>query len=178
MVRAGEEGILFQNFHEGSFVSIGWEEVGDLKDVSKEEIRRRLVRIHPDYSAGKIGQTVGILFRFCSKIEVNDRVVTYNPSTREYLRGKIISEYQFTNESDDKAHRRKVEWHSDLIQRDALGAVAKNALGSAMSVFSVSTVVADEIFGVSGAPDSQIFSDLSDVDEAVAIRTHVWRGAS
>ena len=168
MVRAGEEGILFQNFHKGSFVSIGWEEVGDLKDIPKEEIRRRLVRHYPEYNTYQVGQAVGVLRRFRSKIQVGDRVVTYDKSTRKYLRGTVTGDYEFINESDDKAHRRKVEWDAELVQRDALSQRARDALRALMTVFSVRPESAEEIFAQPSDEESRSALEVDEQEDAFA----------
>lgn len=170
MVRAGKDGILFENFREKGYVSVGWEKAGDLTAVNtRADIRRVLERRYPEYSASSIGQTAGTLLRFRSDISVGDRVVTYNPAAREYSRGEVEGEYQFTDAPDDKAHRRGVKWDEELISRDALSPVAKNALGALMTIFSVPGEVAQEIFGDSPALEGERDSDALEVDEQAEI---------
>ena len=168
MVRAGERGMLFDKFREGAFVAIGWRETGDLTGVGKDEVRRRLERAHPEDNVSRIGQATGVLFRFCSEMSVDDRVVTYNPSTREYLRGKVAGDYQFTNEPNGQAHRRATEWSTDPISRDDLTPQAKSALGSLMTVFAIPEQIAEGIWGGPAAPSGQVDSGVSDAEaEAV-----------
>lgn len=168
MVRAGKGGILFEDFRGNKYVSVGWEKAGDLTAVNtREDIRRILGRCYPEYNTFKIGQTAGTLLRFCSEISVGDRVVTYNPATRGYLRGEITGKYQFTGTPDDNAHRMGVKWDEELVSRDALGAVAKNALGALQTIFEIPAYAAGEIFRDSDAatPDIQASLDAREAEE-------------
>ncbi len=142
MVRAGDDNELFDIFYDESLVAIGWEEMGDLSKLpTREEVKNRYKEAYPEHKKRRRYTNSGQLYRFAHEIEQGDIVLTYNKSTREYLIGKIISDYQpnpnpdLTEKSHYK-HSREVNWDRK-VSRDEFSVSAKNSFGSTLTVFQV-----------------------------------------
>jgi restriction system protein len=104
------------------FVAIGWERIGDLaKATDTDAIRNKFQAAYPQYKKGAVAGAVATLRKFRHEIEVGDWVITYDPSKREYLIGKVASDYFFDPKqiSEEFPHVRKVTWEH-RISRDAL----------------------------------------------------------
>ena len=94
-------------------------------------------RTFPDEKPTKVSGAVAMLYKFRSAIKVGDKVITYDPSKREYLIGTVTSDYFYKpNEIKDYNHVRKVEWEG-RVSRDALSATSRNSLGSTLTLFSI-----------------------------------------
>jgi len=148
MVRAGQGGHLADEFSQG-FVGIGWEELGDLSEVtSVEEISSLYSGAYPKDKSEKSRNAVANVYRFRSVISVGDRVVTYIPQTREYLIGDIETDYQFRpGRITSCAHLRLVSWEG-RIRRDAVSAAAREMLRNPSMVFPIDELIAVELLAV------------------------------
>lgn len=146
LVRAGEGGYMFEEFIENNVVAIGWIKLGDLSAVdSLKEIKRLIKSQYPDYKEGTVNITAGQIFRFRVGFKKGDQVITYNPGTRTYHIGKIISDYEYNKTLfDDMKHIRRIEW-TGSVSRDELSPSARNTLGSIMTIIEIPTDVQKEI---------------------------------
>ncbi|MGE4234157.1 MAG: McrB family protein [Bacteriovoracia bacterium] len=109
LIAPGENSFLWQDWHENSFISIGWDELGDLSDFSsKEEIKRRYQQSYPSKTEEPT-HDVKASFDFAKTMKPGDTV--FIRDGRDHLLGVgiIASDYKF---SDRKQHRhiRKVTW--------------------------------------------------------------------
>lgn len=145
MIRAGEQGYLYDDFINKSLVAIGWNEIGDLKSIKNlTEIKDRLKSAYPDDSKGQIDNYAGQINRFRFEINKDELVITYNPSTRTYRIGIIKSDYEYTTEKGlDFYHVREVDW-KETIQRDKLKTATKNSLGSTLTIFKLTGEIVNE----------------------------------
>jgi len=148
MVRAGEGGYLAEEFAKG-FVAIGWQAFGDMSHVRDlDTIRNEYVKAFPETKAGAVNSAVTMFYKFLVMMKVNDKVITYDPNTREYLVGTITSDYYYKREeAKDYHHERKVKWDG-RVSRDNLSASSRNSLGSALALFSISDDVWSEISAI------------------------------
>jgi restriction system protein len=146
MVRAGEGGFRFDDFKEASRVSIGWFEIGDLSPFrTREDFNKVVTRNFPKSRKGQVVSAASTLFRFVCEIKVGDAVITYGPSERVYLVGRVTSDYKFSPEvSLEQPNGHDVEWRGQ-VTRDALSVGARNSLGSTLTLFQVPDEVAQEI---------------------------------
>jgi restriction system protein len=153
MARAGPVAALIEEFARG-FIAIGWHELGDLSAVtSQEEIRERYNSAYPDEKSGKVGYAVAMIYKFRCKLEVDQKVVTYDSQSREYLIGSLSSDYYYdTDEIPDYPHLRKVDWQSVHVSRDLLSTSSKNTLGGIATLFSVNEEVSTELLSHLGEP--------------------------
>jgi restriction system protein len=153
MIRAGEGGYLADKFAKG-YVAIGWHQLGDLsKDQTVEDIRKKYFASRSEDKKGAANNAIAMIFKFRYGIKVGDWVLTYNGEKREYLLGKVMSEYLFDPKlvASEYPHARKVGWEHH-ISRDALKPSSKNSLGSTLGLFAVSEDVLADLLDVAGRP--------------------------
>lgn len=138
MVRAETGGQLFEFFKEKSVVAIGWADIGSLDDLAgREEIAAALTREWPDWKPRTLSMNTGQLFRFRNEIKTGDRVVTYDPSRRQYLIGTVSGDYRFDEGVDEQyANIRPVTWDGE-VSRDLLSVASKNSLGAISTLFLI-----------------------------------------
>ncbi len=150
MVRAGRNGDLFSDFEAGKCAAIGFREVGDMTALTtQDEVKRLLFEQSPSAAKSKIANAAAMLWKFRADMKVGDDVVTYDPSQREYLLGKIRSDYRYDPKAlpdypDDFNHVRDVEWLGK-ISRDDLTTGSKNTMGSTLTVFEPGESVLTEL---------------------------------
>jgi restriction system protein len=123
----------------GSFVSIGWSELGDLSGpaIDRSILKERLATALPEAKAGAIPIWAGILSRFMYEMKVGDLVVSPDRLTRTINIGRISSNHFFDNAVTVHPNRRSVEWLKLNIPRSDLPVSALNEIGSAMTLFEV-----------------------------------------
>ena len=182
MVRAGQGGYLIEEFVTHELIAIGWRKLGDLSAInSQEEIRERYNCVYPDESPGKAALDISMIYKFCCKLEINQKVVTYDPLNREYLIGSITSDYyhdtdEIAEEISDYAHLRKVGWEGS-VGRDVLSISSRNSLGSIQTLFSVNEEVSTELLShlAEPTPSEDIEGDddgLDQIREDTVARAH------
>lgn len=168
MIRAGESGRFVEKFAKG-FVAIGWHEIGDLsKALTPEEIREKYLVARLESKKGKnaANNDIAMIYKFRNVMKIGDWATTYNPETREYLLGKVTSDYVFNPETvdPDYPHVRRVKWEHH-ISRDALKPSSKNSFGLATLVSIREDVLAD-MLAIAGKPvDVQSQTDVEPEEE-------------
>ena len=183
MVRAGEGGYLIEEFVAGGFIAIGWHKLGNLREVtSQKKIKELYNSTYPNEKPGKAALDVSMIYKFRCKLEVNQKVVTYDPQKREYLIGSITSDYshdtnKISEEISDYAHLRKVDWRPDRVSRDVLSASSRNSLGSIQTLFSVNEEVSAELLSHLGEPTTPEGAEVDDseldqIKEDTVARAH------
>lgn len=168
MVRAGEGGYLVNDFEKAGCVAVGWQEVGDFTSIrSLEAMRKRIKATYPDKKSGALAGNASMAFKFKEGIKREDRVVSYDPSKREYLVGTVIGDYEFKpNTVRDYPHSRRVEWKG-RVGRDALSVAARNTLGSVLTLFDPGEDVLRELDRVlnDGAAPQKPGEDADTIEE-------------
>ena len=93
MVRSGRGGALADTFLAQGLVAIGFG--GDLDDrclgLDRAGLVQHLADLRPAASRSRIGSHAGQIHRFLSVMAEGDQVLTYDPSRRLYLVGRIDS---------------------------------------------------------------------------------------
>jgi restriction system protein len=146
MVR-GDSGRLYDEFHERGVVAMGWWELMEAKPgMSREQLAELLRTIRPEYKRGQILSGASQVWRFINEVEQGDYVVTYNPSTRRYLLGKVVGVAKVEPELKELGmpHTRQTQWIGE-IDRDTLSVKARNSLGSTLTLFRLPDFAASEV---------------------------------
>ncbi len=146
MVRAGEGGVLVDDFRAGSFVSIGWVDMGDMSALkTRDQFTKAVEKAYPTSRKMQVAASAGQAFRFVREMKPGDRILTYDPSKREYLLGAITGDYSH-KPSDNHPYPqvRPVKWEG-MVKRDSLSVSTRNSLGAIATLFQIPPDAADEL---------------------------------
>lgn len=108
----------FQQFRDERFVCIGWPGIGDLSDVSKDELRKRIASAYK--SAGhKLGYALGQVNAFVNVMQSGDIIIVENKGWAYFATvGEYAYEERYDNDNDGMCHRRHVDWLAKLPQSE------------------------------------------------------------
>lgn len=113
-VSAETDGSLWPGWRDGGYVSVGWEELGNISHIDELEFEKRRQKadaVEPGrFSRSKTGQ----VWRF-AHIRPGDRIVANQGTKRVFGIGIVTSGYYFAN-GEQYPHRLKVQW-DDLGHR-------------------------------------------------------------
>lgn len=162
MVRAGENASLFSEFQNREIIAIGWNEVGNLSEITSHlDIKEKVKKIYSNEHDGYISNTAGQLNRFRFDFNKGDKVITYNPENRIYLIGEIIGDYEWDT-AFKYGNVRRVKWLGE-VSRDKLSTSTKNMLGSTLTIFKLNEVAVREIIQqLTGQSEIEVESDIAE----------------
>jgi restriction system protein len=169
MVRAGEGGVHVDEFRAGSFVAIGWIELGDMSALkTRDQFTAAVQKAYPGSRKMQVATSAGQAYRFVREMKPGDHVLTYDPGKREYLVGTITGEY---THKPSKTHTypqvRNVHWDGS-VRRDSLTVATRNSLGAIATLFMVPAEAAEEIeklcSGAAVAPQAAAVEEETQVD--------------
>ena len=131
LVRPNPQGYdRMQEFLKQSIIAIGWSGIGDLSNLSQDQIRQRLSGPPYNYSSLELGNTYATIDLFVNRMAAGDYVLV--PHGHSIYFAKIESSYLFDknrdNEEDGYPHQRKVLWLGEPIPRSSLPDTLRNAL--------------------------------------------------
>jgi|GEM_PF-609095 len=141
MIRAGTNSFLIDEFKKLNLVAIGWN-LGDLTDKSSEEIKGLVYEKYPYNKNRQNGLIASQESKFRHNIKKGDYVLSYVPSTRSYIIGKVISDYIYSDiiskslENDDYSDIRYVEWLGEVF-KDDLEKSTQGTLGTQTTLFYI-----------------------------------------
>lgn len=139
---------------ENGFVSIAWDELGDLKAVTsdRETLKSMFASTYPDAKAGAIPVWAGVLYRFAHEMQPGDLVIyPYKPdSTLNF--GRVAGDYYWDSAAPMHKHRRKVTWVKTGVPRAQFSKTARYEVGSAVTLFRVKNHAAEFAAFVAGTP--------------------------
>ena len=142
MIRAGAGARLIERFLADGHVAIGWDRAGAI-DIgeSRRAITTRIQETWPNYKKNRVAIVAGQLYRFINVMEIDDRVLTYDPGRRIYILGTILSAAKFDASYEELCRIRKVNWDLD-VRRDDISVPTKNTLGAISTLFRLSPAAA------------------------------------
>jgi len=124
---------------EKGFVSIGWEEIPDLRTIGddRERLKDLVRRTYPNIKPGAVPVWAGVLYRFAFEMHQDDLVVApYKPdSTLNF--GVIDGPYEYDVNVARHPHRHKVRWLKTGVARGLFPQEALYEIGSAVTLFQV-----------------------------------------
>lgn len=148
MIRS-EAGSLYDLFKENSIIGIGWDFLAKkaIQGASRNELLEHYDSIRLNTQKGKKISGVSQVFRFVNELKNDTWVVTYSPSNRTYLIGKIsgCAEYTEKWQNENLSLIRAVKWQSKEIVRDSLTQPTRNSLGGIATVFELSEEASQEL---------------------------------
>jgi len=175
MVRAGEGAYLIDEFRKKNIVATGWNRITDLSSpsVDKKTLVDLVKKYYPEYKEGKVFTTANQLYKFSKIIQKNDSVITYDPTTREYLVGKISSDYKYnTTTCKDFYHIRTVDWFKS-INRDDLSTSTKNSIGAISTLFEIKETAMEEVEALASNKKLEVKMEDEGVDELGDIKEDI-----
>lgn len=155
---------------EKGFVSLGWDDLGDLRDVrgGREGFKELLLAKRPNAKVGAIPGWAGVLLRFRDTIAIGDVVVApYRPDSTINI-GVVTGAYEFDSNEPTHRHRRRVEWKKVGLSRTVFTQPALYEVGSAITLFSIRKH-ADEFLAAMNTLSTEA-SDVTQVVDSVATR--------
>ncbi|MDX1969977.1 MAG: restriction endonuclease [Planctomycetaceae bacterium] len=164
MVRAGEDGYLFEEFQRDNYIAIGWNALGDLTKVdTPEQIRQRYLEQNPAHKAPRANNAIAMIVKFRLVLKRGDRVTTYNPETRQYMVGTVDGDYRYA--PDRPNHQvRAVKWDG-LVDRDRLTPSTRNTLGSTLAVFRLNDDAAEDVLSILHGGGSKALLEAEEEDD-------------
>ena len=121
------------------FVSIGWDELGDLREIgrSREDLKAALGPVFPDRKPRAIAGWAGILHRFVYEMSEDDVVVSpFKPDSTINI-GVITGPYEYVPDAPTHRHRRPVSWKKIGVSRTVFSQQALYELGAFLTVFGI-----------------------------------------
>ncbi len=139
VVRAGQGNEAVERFQEDAVVAYGGARIGDLRVLrTREAIRQKVADLYPEHPRGAVANWAGQYWKIYHEIHQGDLVLTPIQATREIMLGTITGDYEFHKDHPDGyPHFRKVRWVR-TVTRDVFPPATRNALGSTLSIFSMS----------------------------------------
>ncbi len=147
----------------GSYVAIGWDNMGDLTEIAstREAFKDRVAETHPETKPGAIPGAAGVLYRFAVEMQAGDVVIYPSKPDRMVNIGLIVGPYAFKpNQHSDYPHVRAIKWLTSL-PRTTFSQSALNEIGSAITMFRV-TSNADEFIAAMEGEEPKA-DDIDDV---------------
>jgi len=171
MVR-GEGGRLYEDFRERGVAAIGWNQLAARAKpgMTRKELTSLYLLDEPQAKPGTAISGASQVWRFINEIAVGDYVLTYSPSNRTYLLGKVTGPAQHRADwaVDSMALVRPVQWQPGEIDRDNLSVPAKNSLGSTLTVFLIPDMVATELIAAAtGKPVKNVPEEDAAAEDVV-----------
>lgn len=123
----------------GGFISVGWEELGDLSEIpiDRDDLKLRLAAAFPSAKPGAIPVWAGLLWRFIKEVQVGDYVLSPRKADRTISFGVIDSDFYVEAGEQLHPNRRRVKWIQTGVSRDEFSKSALNEIGSALTLFQV-----------------------------------------
>lgn len=123
------------------FVAIGWDAMDDLSKLApnREEFKTAVRKFHPEIKDGAVPGAAGVLYRFAVEMAPGDLIIYPSKPDRMVNIGRIDGPYEFQPTADAEfVHRRKVVWMKSLPRTD-FSQNALNEIGSAITMFKVTS---------------------------------------
>lgn len=153
----------------GGFISLGWDEVGDLRKLggTRESIKRHLISQFPGENPNRIPGRAGVLYRFAHVMKPGDVVIApYKPDSTINI-GIVDGDYYHAAEEPRHRHRRPVRWEKVGLPRAVFSQSALYELGSAITLFEFKRH-SDEVLAVLNAGSEDADDIAKVVDTVVA----------
>ncbi|MTB72481.1 restriction endonuclease [Arsenicicoccus sp. MKL-02] len=124
---------------EKGFISIGWDEVGDIRAIGNDRssLKAAVTRTYPGSKPGAFPVWAGVLHRFAYEIEEGDLVVAPYKADGTINFGRVVGGYEYHAEERVHRHRRRVEWLRTGVARGLFPQSALYEIGSAVTLFRI-----------------------------------------
>ncbi len=124
-IAPGENARLWDQWREGSYIAIGWDELGDISGLTRaqfDERCREVLREHPEWNKSGLDQ----VWTFAKQMREGDRVVVNEGTKKVLALGRVTGPYYYVPDAE-YGHRLPVEW-DDLSPRTVVQGGWRKAL--------------------------------------------------
>lgn len=124
---------------EQGFISIGWDQVGDIRKIGNDRSRlKSALQTHiPEAKPGAYPVWAGVLLRFAFEMKPGDIVIAPNRRDSTLNFGRITGAYEYHVDEPIHPHRRRVEWIQTGVSRGLFPQKSLYEIGSAITLFRV-----------------------------------------
>jgi restriction system protein len=111
LVRAGAHGEEEQEALDNNVVTIGWNEIPDLRNIDDRGYLKKLYfNFHPNKTPMHLAKVVGQIWDFAKQIKKGDLVALPLKTQSSIAIGRIEGDYEYREISPEVKHIRKVKW--------------------------------------------------------------------
>jgi restriction system protein len=156
------------------FVSIAWDELGDLRAIApgRDALKVVLAETYPEGKPLAIAGWAGILLRFRDEMQVGDIVVApYRPDSTINI-GIVAGDYEYVAGARIHRHRRPITWKRLGLSRTVFTQPALYELGASLTVFGIRKHD-DEFRAALAAADNASVEEVTRTVEAAAVANAV-----
>lgn len=147
------------------FISVGWDDIGDLSLVSggRGGLKKVLSAHLPGAKPNSIASQAGVLYRFAHGIAIGDVIVApYRPNSTINI-GVVTGGYYFEAGADTHRHRRRVRWVKTGLPRAVFSQSALYEFGSVLTLFQVRRHSSEVLTAMeSGSEDADTIAESVD----------------
>ncbi|MCP4365303.1 MAG: restriction endonuclease [Planctomycetes bacterium] len=137
LVRAGKHGEQEQGALDNNVVTIGWDQLKDLSNLKdKESLAELYSKTYPVEKKTAASIRTGQVWRFIHEIQKGDLVALPLKTQSAIAIGKVKSDYEYKELTDNIRHIRHVEWLK-IIPRSAFDQDILYSLGAIMTVCKI-----------------------------------------
>jgi len=139
LARAGRYGERESFALENNVVTVGWDEMGDLRDLeSREAMLEQLTAQYPDQDVNTLRNWQAQLWAFSKRIEVGDWVALPLKTRSAVAFGEVVGDYAYQPGNPEGAlQTRPVRWLRTDIPRSAIDQDILFSLGAFMTVCQI-----------------------------------------
>jgi restriction system protein len=169
-IMLGAKSIYAEECFKGGFIGSDFDIKGDLtkslyenwREFNKEQIPLWILN-HPEKSKVSAGLACGFTWTIAKGIQNGDIVICPNGQS-EYYVGEVVGSYYYS-ENSILPHRRRVNWFTNTISRQAFSDALKNSSGSIGTVSNVSKYAEEIEALIQGNKPATIISTDSNVED-------------
>lgn len=124
---------------EQGFISVGWEEMADLKTIGDDmgRMKSAVQSAYPSAKPGAIPVWAGVLRRFAFEMAEGDLIVAPYKADSTLNFGVVAGPYEHHQDERRHPHRRRVTWLKIGVARSLFPQAALYEIGSAVTLFQV-----------------------------------------
>ncbi|MCM3554865.1 restriction endonuclease [Janibacter melonis] len=165
---------------ERGFVAIGWDDMGDLREIGNDQaaMKRAVSERYPHAKPGAIPVWAGLLRRFAFVAAPGDLIIAPNRAKSTVNFGRLVGPYEWLMSGAVQRHRRRVEWLKTDVPRSTFPQPALYEIGSAVTMFEVrNNRHLFEAFLAGNTPEDPVIEESQGDDDAGGADSPVTRAA-
>ena len=136
VMHSGRDGEAHSSFVKMNYVSLGWEQCGDLRLIpdTRKAFRKQFRSHYPKHASAAVRLKASELYRFLHKMNTGDWVIYPSVEDRLVRVGCVAGEYDYKHKNQPHAHIRKVKWLKK-VERSKLSSEVKRAISGRSSLY-------------------------------------------